>query len=137
MPTLDDLNAGEDEAYERWRQRQVDEEEKQMTSETPETDAQEKYTVTYQRDGVVTAEFETVAVEFAERLERERDEAMTKGALRREGMTPRDYFAAAALQGMLACSEGRVKHPGADDWKQSYAMYAFEYADAMLAERAK
>jgi hypothetical protein len=45
-----------------------------VISETPETDAQEKYAVTYQRGGMVTAEFETVTVEFAERLECKRNE---------------------------------------------------------------
>ena len=47
-----------------------------------------------------------------------------------EGMTLRDYFAAAALQGMIACEQ--VQH----DTFQDYARIAYQQADAMLAERA-
>ena len=46
------------------------------------------------------------------------------------GMTLRDYFAAAALQGRLA----RCGHSG--PWSD-IAQYSYEAADAMLAERAK
>jgi hypothetical protein len=46
------------------------------------------------------------------------------------GMTLRDYFAAAALQGMLADSQCNGPVEG-------YANDAYQYADAMLAERAK
>ena len=44
------------------------------------------------------------------------------------GMTLRDYFAAAALQGMLAYEQGT----GASS---DYAKWAYEYSDAMLAAR--
>lgn len=48
------------------------------------------------------------------------------------GMSLRDYFAAAALQGMLA---------HADDFRefspQSYAGDAYKYADAMLRARSQ
>ena len=44
------------------------------------------------------------------------------------GMTLRDYFAAAALQGMLANEDG-------DRNMENKAGKAYYYADAMLAER--
>ena len=50
------------------------------------------------------------------------------------GMTLRDYFAAAALQGMLASP------PVVDRFEVSKARWssiAYEWADAMLAERSK
>lgn len=47
------------------------------------------------------------------------------------GMTLRDYFAAAALQGMLAGSSlGQTS-------QKDYAWAAYAQADAMLAERTK
>lgn len=45
------------------------------------------------------------------------------------GLTLRDYFAAQAMQGMLAASEN---YPTPE-----LANYAYQVADAMLAERAK
>jgi hypothetical protein len=45
------------------------------------------------------------------------------------GMTLRDYFAAAALQGVLASPDTMGSQP-------SIAGYAYQFADAMLAERA-
>lgn len=45
------------------------------------------------------------------------------------GLSIRDYFAAKAMQGMNA-----NEFFNADDW-QSIAEYAYEMADAMLAER--
>jgi len=45
-----------------------------------------------------------------------------------EGMTLRDYFAAKAMQGLLACALG-------DGTTESYAKGAYEYADAMLKAR--
>lgn len=56
-----------------------------------------------------------------------------------DGMTLRDYFAAKALQGMLANSHCC---PNKGNWQENsrpsdVAMAAFEYADAMLAERVK
>ncbi len=44
------------------------------------------------------------------------------------GMTLRDYFAAKALQGLLACSE-------ADGTNDDFARWAYKYADAMLEAR--
>lgn len=49
-----------------------------------------------------------------------------------EGMTLRDYFAAAALQGLIATIPG----PGCAEWTY-YSEAAYKIADAMLAERAK
>jgi hypothetical protein len=52
------------------------------------------------------------------------------------GMTIRDYFATKALQGMLAYpgDEGRGSwHSNASE--ESCARAAYQYADAMLAER--
>jgi len=46
------------------------------------------------------------------------------------GISLRDYFAAAALQGLLACPNTYGDHAG-------LAGMAYQYADAMLAEREK
>lgn len=51
------------------------------------------------------------------------------------GMSLRDYFAAAALQGILAA--GTVWTNIARDQGQSGPALAYAYADAMLAEREK
>ncbi len=48
-----------------------------------------------------------------------------------EGMTLRDYFAAKAMQGMLACSI--QPQSGAD----MYARDAYQVADAMLKARGR
>lgn len=56
-----------------------------------------------------------------------------------EGMTLRDYFAAAALPPILASTEWREK-PGPKEWQdrmQKVAESAYAIADAMLAEREK
>lgn len=46
------------------------------------------------------------------------------------GMTMRDYFAAKALQGLIAASKGDLRH--------HYGAYdAYAYADAMLKARAE
>lgn len=50
------------------------------------------------------------------------------------GMTLRDYFAAAAMQGILA-GDHPITHD--EDCMQKIAYSAYETADAMLAERAK
>jgi hypothetical protein len=56
-------------------------------------------------------------------------------------MSLRDYFAAAALQGMLSndqCTLSLAKFPdGADGSGRAAARVAFIHADAMLAERGK
>ena len=49
------------------------------------------------------------------------------------GMSLRDYFAAAALQGILM--NYTTQKFGASE--ETVAQYAYRYADAMLAERAK
>jgi len=57
-----------------------------------------------------------------------------------QGMTLRDYFAAAALPAILS---DRVKvaswqsENGTEGEREISAMVAYEYADAMLAERGK
>lgn len=54
------------------------------------------------------------------------------------GMSLRDYFAAKAMQGMLAYpgDEQRGSHHNNND-ADGVAQMAYAYADAMLAERAK
>ncbi len=49
------------------------------------------------------------------------------------GMTLRDYFAAAALSGIVAAHSGETALP-ADD---KAARWSYQAADAMLAERVK
>lgn len=44
------------------------------------------------------------------------------------GMTMRDEFAKAALQGLLAC-------PQSDGFKNEFAVWAYEYADEMMKAR--
>ncbi len=51
-------------------------------------------------------------------------------AIRHIGLSLRDYFAAAALQGMLSDPNNCTALP-------ETAMYAYRSADAMLIERAK
>ena len=46
------------------------------------------------------------------------------------GMRLRDYFAAAAIQGLMTPLRK-------EDWPRNLAAWAYEMADAMLAERAK
>lgn len=53
---------------------------------------------------------------------------ITSGDLFASGMTLRDYFAAAALQGMLADKSKGYPH-------NEYASDAYAFADAMLEER--
>lgn len=52
------------------------------------------------------------------------------------GLSIRDYFAAKAMQGALS---GHHAHAGHEDYwpPVGVASYAYEMADAMLAERAK
>jgi len=47
------------------------------------------------------------------------------------GMSLRDYFAAKAMQGLLACPDTKSGNPAL------YASNAYAYADAMLKERNK
>lgn len=66
----------------------------------------------------------------------ERTNVLSSGGVRwayaHPGMTLRDYFAAAALQGMLASSKDIIGMSEAN-----YATAAYLQADAMLAERNK
>lgn len=50
-----------------------------------------------------------------------------------DGLSIRDYFAAAALQGLLAYWRGS----GSDEPTRYFPRRAYEYADAMLAARKK
>lgn len=52
------------------------------------------------------------------------------------GLTARDYFAAKAMQSMIAKSDGQDA-TGGKKGVPLIAMYSYEFADAMLAERAK
>lgn len=54
-----------------------------------------------------------------------------------EGMTLRDYFAAAALTGMLSNSNKTPKMVSGTEYRslRHYAAAAYEQADAMLAAR--
>lgn len=53
------------------------------------------------------------------------------------GMSLRDYFAAAALQGWLASYGHDTPHPCTVDKGETTALLSYKMADAMLAERAK
>jgi hypothetical protein len=50
------------------------------------------------------------------------------------GMTLRDYFAAKAMQGELACQEG-LTHYHSKEGPYHLAKWAYEIADAMLYHR--
>jgi hypothetical protein len=50
-----------------------------------------------------------------------------------KGMTLRDYFAAGALQGLIACPEVTVTV--SDSSFDKIAQWAYQYADAMLEAR--
>ena len=51
------------------------------------------------------------------------------------GMTLRDYFAAAALQGLLGNSEFHVETDVESEIPNAIAKYSYEAADAMLKAR--
>lgn len=51
------------------------------------------------------------------------------------GMTLRDYFAAKALQGLLACATADESGPEDLNWTRYLSELAYEYADAMLRAR--
>ena len=55
------------------------------------------------------------------------------------GMTLRDYFAAKAMQGMLADSQTRESCPESQEekWMRSFARVCYDFADAMIAAREK
>lgn len=54
-----------------------------------------------------------------------------------DGMDLRDYFAAAAMQGMLADSQTRQSCPEgkAEEWTRSFARVCYDFADAMIKVR--
>ncbi len=54
-----------------------------------------------------------------------------------DGMSLRDYFAAAALQGMIASSPVVDRTDSKAINKPRWAKQAYSFADAMLAERDK
>lgn len=63
-------------------------------------------------------------------------QAFPRSAHQRDGMNLRDYFAAAAMQGLLAsgwCAQARELAPGAGE--RTVASDAYVMADAMLEER--
>lgn len=68
-------------------------------------------------------------------------EERNRGSTVYPGMSLRDYFAAAALQGVLSDMVDHMKvlertgHSG--DADKVLARFCYEYADAMLAERDK
>jgi hypothetical protein len=67
----------------------------------------------------------------------ERDRVYTAArAQAMQGMTLRDYFAAQALTAMIGLDEKDCGNRGAKA-VPTLAKFAYEYADAMLAERAK
>lgn len=55
------------------------------------------------------------------------------------GMTLRDYFAAKAMQGMLADPQTRESctEDQEEKWMRSFARVCYEFADAMIAAREK
>ena len=54
------------------------------------------------------------------------------------GMTLRDYFASAAMQGWMASYDGKSGHPaGTDGGGRRVARLSYAMADAMIAERSK
>ena len=53
-----------------------------------------------------------------------------ESSMRWNGMTLRDYFAAAAIQGLMTPLRK-------EDWPRNLAVWAYEMADAMILERAK
>ena len=57
------------------------------------------------------------------------------GIQHNDGMTLRDYFAAAALQGLLGNSEFHVETDVESEIPNAIATYAYQAADAMLKAR--
>lgn len=51
----------------------------------------------------------------------------------------RDYFAAKAMQGLLANSEmgDAALHPNAEEWLEDIASSAYDFADAMIKQRKR
>ena len=79
-------------------------------------------------DGVANAVIQEAALRLTEQSEKLK--GLRNGILQNNGMTLRDYFAAAALQGMIAAqSSGGVLV------NDLYAEYAYDLSDAMLKAR--
>jgi hypothetical protein len=55
------------------------------------------------------------------------------GGAAQDNLTVRDYFAAQALQGLIS----RLYTDESEPLEQDLVGYAYEYADAMMKERAK
>lgn len=55
------------------------------------------------------------------------------GGAAQDNLTVRDYFAAQALQGLIS----RLYTEESEPLEQDLVGYAYEYADAMMKERAK
>lgn len=53
------------------------------------------------------------------------------------GLTLRDYFAAAALQGLIAYPDDMTGIANDEDWMPTLSTRAYKYADAMLEAREK
>lgn len=54
-----------------------------------------------------------------------------------QGITLRDYFASAAMQGWIATYSGEYGHPAEADGGARRARLSYAMADAMIAERSK
>jgi hypothetical protein len=62
----------------------------------------------------------------------------SSGSVHQEGMTLRDYFAAAALTGLLAAEHEGFSYQGTvEEQADKAASQAGKIADAMIAEREK
>ena len=63
----------------------------------------------------------------------------TDATLSYSGMTLRDYFAAQAMQGLIAHEERAKQLSGANlgDFDERVAFAAYRYADAMVERRGK
>jgi len=73
-------------------------------------------------------------------VEREMDERGNSGCVRSfmfPGMSLRDYFAAKAMQGELACQSPELGEYSTGASVAGLAQVSYEIADAMLAEREK
>jgi len=64
------------------------------------------------------------------------DPTRTGLVLREPGMTLLDWFAGQALAGLLACSDP-VAQLSNEEYPAANARHAYDYAVAMLAERAR
>lgn len=64
------------------------------------------------------------------------DEQSISGISATHGMTLRDYFAAAAMQGWMASFDQHSRHPAdCDGGTEKVSIISYAMADAMIAER--